>query len=98
MNLAEEIINGNHDADLDQIVEAIRQRRKLNRSKDTALTMATVNVGDVVVLKGLTPKYLNGNQGKVVGKRRTKIEVQMDQAIGRYGRMVTVPATCIDKV
>jgi hypothetical protein len=100
MSLLSEIINGDHDDDLQSIQDACRERKKLNRSKDTALAMSTLKVGDVIVLKGLNPKYINGCQGKITEKRRTKFTVRLDdgQHTGRFGKTVVVPATCMNKV
>jgi ribosomal protein L21E len=100
MSLLADIIDGKHDGELSEITEAIRQRKKLNSSKNTAKAMATIKVGDVVVLRNLSPKYINGCTGKVMSKKRTKFAVRLDdgQYTGRFGLNVNVPATCIDKV
>jgi len=98
MTVVEQIINGDLDGELDSIKEALRQRRKLKSSQKTAMAMITINVGDIVVLKNLTPKYVNGERAKVVKKNRTKFQVKLDKPVGRFGTLVTVPASCLDRV
>jgi hypothetical protein len=100
MSLLSEIISGTHDAELGSLSDAIHERKKLKRSQETATAMATIRVGDVVVLKNLRPKYINGLKGKVVSKARSKISVRLNdgQNTGRFGQSVTCPASCLDKV
>lgn len=100
MTIAQRIINGELDKELAQISEAIRQRKISTRYQATALAMVEMKVGDVVVLKNLNPKYINGLRGKILEKKRTKISVLLDegQDTGRFGRRVTCPASCLEKV
>ena len=99
MTIVEQIINGDHDAELQSIVEAVRERKKLNRSKNTAIAMVSMKVGDIVVLKNLSPKYVNGLKAKIVEKKRTKFAVTLvDGSVGRFSGRVTVPASCMEKV
>jgi len=100
MSLSQEIIAGQHDEELDQIREALQIRRKLKSQEATAIAMATLKAGDKVILKNLSPKYINGLTAKVVEKRRSKIAVLIDegQHTGRFGRHVTCPASCLEKV
>jgi len=98
MTIIEQIINGDLDADLDGISDALRERKKLKKSKTSALNMATIAVGDIVVLRNLKPKYVNGLRAKVVGKKRTKLEVELERPVGRFSGIVTVPVSCLDKV
>lgn len=99
MGLLEDIISGKHDSELDELSEVIRQRKKLTRSQNTALAMATIKVGDIVVLKNLSPKYVNGLKAEVIEKKRTKCAVKLvDGAVGRFSGRVTVPASCMEKV
>jgi hypothetical protein len=99
MGLVADIINGNHDSELSEITDAVNHRKKLKRSQTTAIAMATIVVGDIVILKGLTPKYVNGLKAKVVGKKQTKLNVTLvDGPVGRFGGSCTVPASCVDKV
>lgn len=98
--LVSDIISGKHDAELDEISNAISQRKKLTRSQNTAMAMATIKIGDIVVLKNLSPKYVNGLKAEVKGKKRTKLSVQLvDGPVGRFsGGPVNVPASCVDLV
>jgi len=104
MSIATEIIMGKFDGELDDIQYAINTRRKLNRSQKQAVVLATINVKDIVVLQGLTPKILNGLRGQVTDIGRTKISVKLDKEPptrrnGRkIGQLVRVSAICVKKV
>jgi len=93
-----DILNGTYDSALDQIAAACHERRKLLRNAKAAVTMATVQVGTMVRLKGLRPKYINGVRAKVVGKRRTKLSVCLDESRQRYlrGMTIIVPSSCVE--
>jgi len=97
--LVADIISGKHDAELDEIINAVSQRKKLTRSQNVAMAMATIKIGDIVVLKNLSPKYVNGLKAEVKGKKRTKLSVELvDGPVGRFGGIVTVPASNVDIV
>ena len=98
--MTEEIINnllsGELDSRLDEIQGAIKERRKLIRATKAAGSMLSLKVGDRVTLHDLTPKRINGMEGTVVSKQRTRLSVRMDSGTG-YGE-ITVPAQCLSKV
>jgi hypothetical protein len=97
---ATEILQGKHDTDLDLIETACRQRRKLLRGADAAVTMATIKVDDTVRIKDISPKYLRGATAKVTRKRQTKLEIQLDEHHGRYraGQYLVIPSSCVEIV
>lgn len=90
--LIEDILNGKHDDELDEIYQAIRDRESVVRKKDAKVMMHKVEVGDKVRLKDLTPKRINGKVVEVVGKKRTRIAVDLE------GRRTLVPANCTEIV
>ena len=100
MTIVERIMNGEFDNELKDISFWIGQRNKALRLKTTAKAMVEIKVGDIVVLRNLKPQYVNGLTAKVTGKMRTKLTVEIEdgQYTGRFGRKVTVPASCLDKV
>jgi len=91
-----DLLSGELDSKLDDIQEAIKERRKLIRATKAASSMLSLKVGDRVSLHGLSPKKINGMEGKIVSKGRTRVGVLMDSDTG-YGE-ITVPAQCLDKV
>ena len=100
MTIVTDIISGVYDSELNSIQEAIRQRRKLTKSAHAAVTMTELKIGDKIVLKEISPKYMIGMAATVTGKRRTKLEVTLDIACGRFGTTtpIVVPASCVEKV
>jgi len=92
------ILEGKHDSELEAILEAVHQRRKLMRGASKAVAMVSLKIGDKVRLKGLSPKYVNGSTAKIVDKKRTKLVVVLDTPVGRFKGRVTVPADCLEKV
>ena len=91
-----DLLSGELDSKLDDIQEAIKERRKLIRATKAASSMLSLKVGDRVSLHGLSPKKINGMEGKIVSKGRTRVGVLMDSDTG-YGE-ITVPAQCLNKV
>lgn len=100
MTIVTDIISGVYDSELDSIREAVAQRRKLTKSAHAAVKMTTISIGDKIVLKEISPKYMIGMAATVTGKRRTKLEVTLDIACGRFGKNtpIVVPASCVEKV
>ena len=94
--IIDDLLSGELDSKLDQIQGAIKERRKLLRATKAASSMLSLKVGDRVSLHGLSPKRINGMEGKVVSKQRTRVSVLMDSGTG-YGE-ITVPAQCLSKV
>lgn len=104
MSIASEIIKGTYDDELEAISDAADERRHaLSRS-----TFFDVKIGDRFTLKNLSPKYMTGAPVTVSGKRRTRIEVDIDsawmdahpQAKRRFGtgRRVGVTAAMLEPI
>jgi hypothetical protein len=90
MTFVQDIANGVHDSDFDQIARAIKARKLL-------VATTTINVGDTVTLSGLTPKYING-KAVIVRKVNAKsivVDFPADRAYGRFAgsRGVRCPIT-----
>ena len=102
MNLIEDILNGKHDEDLESLSNALNGRKKIIREQKTAIALCSLNVDDIVVLRNLTPKYVNGSKGIITEKRRKKFSVKLIdpsyRVRQRFSGNVVVPATCIEKV
>ena len=98
MSILTEILTGDHDAQLDAIVDAVKQRRKASRNAAATINLASIAVGDRVVLKDVSPKYMIGQTATVVDKRRTKIEVRLDNPVGRFSDVLglVVSASCVE--
>lgn len=94
---ASEILLGDHDANLNLIEAACRQRNKLLRDAKAAMVMATIKVNDSVQIKHIRPKYLIGATAKVIRKRRTKLEIRLDGQFGFYhaGSTIIIPSSCV---
>ena len=104
-NLVDDITNGSLDGQLDSISKAVEQRKKDIRS---GTTIDDFRVGDVVTInERCGTKYLVGEQGTVVGIRRTKITIQFENPKGRFVRKnadgttyssdVVVPVEIVDR-
>lgn len=101
------IVHGDFDNDLDNISEAVRSRRKEANRKQAQINALTISPGARVVLKGLSPQYLNGITGEVVappahargrrGKARLYVKTD-DPRARRYGDPLSVPANCVEAV
>jgi len=91
---------GEWDDHLDWLEKAARARRKEIDRKAGALLKASVRIGQRVRLKGLSPKYLNGNIAEVVetSGRGRRVAVKLTTDVGRYraGMSVRCPASCLE--
>jgi hypothetical protein len=96
MSIFTEILRGDHDADLDRISTAIRERRK-SAGRENLFELVP---GDRVRIRGIRPAYLNGLHGTVTGTRNSRISVRLDQSVGRFSGTfpLAVPASCVEKV
>lgn len=89
---------------LDVLWAACKARQKALRSSKVIEGLATFNVGDVVELTGLSPKYLNGCVGTVIDKSGGKIRIKFTEdfdnfrATSRFGKTAVVPANCVQAV
>lgn len=96
MSVMDLILGGNADGELDEIIEAVRQRRQV-LARRAAKQFAE---GDrVVVVDNVSPKYLIGATGVVVNQRSDKtVNVRLDQQHGRYKGVIGFHAMTIRKI
>ncbi len=86
---------GDHDDDLDAIVDAVRSRGKY---LDTVMHR-TIQIGDTVRFNDqASPKYIVGITATVVGKSRTKVDVELEETVGKFegGVPINCPMAIID--
>ena len=76
------ILDGDHDADFNNIRNAIKIRQ-------TSIGRG-VNLGDNVTLTNISPKYLDGVTGTVTSKSRETIGVRINDwhDTGRYSKNI----------
>jgi len=96
------IASGEVDEQIDAIGDAIRRRKHYLQGLRAAENQATLTPGTRVMLCGnLSPKYLLGEEGIVSPdptKRSGTIKVIMDRSVGRYSKVLEIPAECLRKV
>lgn len=83
MSIATDILNGQHDSELDSIVAAIQGRRKAL----SYVTVAKLGPGDEVQFSAnIRPKYLVGKTATVVKVNRESVIVSCpsDPSYGRF--------------
>ena len=56
----------------------------------SASTVANITNGTRVKLQGLSPKYVNGKTGTVMSIKGLKIQIRLDESIGRFSKAVPV--------
>lgn len=94
-----DIITGKCDGQLDQIIRSVNARREMLKTAEIAMNMTEIKAGDTVRLKGLKPRYMNGQLATVVEKNRTRLVIRLNNNNGRFGSApVTVPANCVEIV
>lgn len=103
------IEDGRLDSVLDELSEAVRNRRRTlwdRDRKEEARQAKEQNLdkpGARVELVNLSPKYLNGSTGTTehhTGKLRVRkgqlmVPVKLDYPTGKFGRQITVPLNCL---
>ena len=70
------IIDRADDEDIDRLYEAIKVRNKALRAR----AAAAVRIGADVTLTAVSPKYLVGMTGTVVGIKGQRADVELDEA------------------
>jgi len=94
MSLVGEIRRGEHDDDLIDIMEAVQKRRKML----SIIEFNAMGIGTRVRFNStVRPTYLRGMTGKVIGKKVSKLLVQLDNGpVGRFGGSIRVPAALLE--
>ena len=84
VSITEAIETGKVDNQLDTIAKAIQERKNLLR---TGVSINDFSIGDRIVMnERCGTKYLRGEEGTIVGIRRTKLTIQFDNPSGRFAR------------
>jgi hypothetical protein len=62
--------------------------------------MKTLNIGDIVTLKNIRPRYMEGARGIITARSGTKFMVRLSDGLKFRGRSseVKVPASCITRL
>lgn len=78
------IVTGSLSRDeLNSIVSAVNETRKLSRAQSKAIAKATITNGMLVKTFGLSPKYINGIEGVISGgfnKTRTRASIRVTKS------------------
>lgn len=95
----------NTDETLNALWTAVRERQRLNRANSTAIAKATLRIGDVVSVSGISPKYLNGMTGRIVAfnKTRSRADIEIvdnrnDYRVAKGARKHGYPVQCLTVV
>ncbi len=81
------ILTGEVDDDFDRIAIALKERRK----SLSAAKLLTFKRGDrVKVVPPISPKYMAGATGKVVKLGNSRIDIELDEQVGRYPSGVAI--------
>jgi hypothetical protein len=100
--VAQMILDGNYDEDIDVIQQALRARHKIVQAQRAAETAAALRPRDRIrITKGIKPKYLIGNEATVEYVERDRAYVKPEGfGWGRYAtsRNLGVPLSCVEKI
>lgn len=86
------------EAELRAILAAYSTGVRRTRALKVRNIRAELQEGDTIIFSAIKPKYLIGQQAKVLEILGDKAKVDMGQPVRRYSRIVTVPLSCIKKV
>jgi hypothetical protein len=102
-----EIIEGGHDATLDQIYDAIRERWDILQRQRAAVNRGRIRPG-VTVRTAEQTRLRNAKPGQILGEvvpepgrtRRTKVAVKLTANVGRFqaGETVIFPLSAVEPV
>lgn len=95
--LADQILNGTHDSDLEEILELVQLRRRLLADQ----VRRSLTSGDKVRFAStVRPQYLAGLTATVLRVTRAKVVVRIDaEFAGRFtGKEVTVPPVLLEAI
>lgn len=97
---------GKFDQYLDMISHAVRSRRETIHQQTTRRNMLALSKAGtkVIVVGNIKPQYIRGHEGVVVPRpsaftkkpKNDVIYVDFGAPIGRYGRIMGVPASCLE--
>ena len=96
---ATDIIDAIQTGQCDDSLGLITAEVKARRAAKARSTSATLAIGDRVRLVGISPKYLNGVECTFQGHKNSKLTVQLDERIGKFGLgLLTVHSECVEAV
>jgi len=97
-----DIVTGARDAQLDQIADAVRSRRDMQRMQKAAVNKATLSQGVRVRIANIRPQYMDGATGvvdRVVGGRvRVVLDSRWRVQRFRGSATITVPTQCVERL
>lgn len=99
--IVEAIVNGNFTAaEINSFYQAYKSASKLQRSRQTAMAMATLTKGMKGKLINIRPKHLIGTEVEIVAIKQTRITVKDVNSKSDFSYPYTIPAVCfeLDKV
>lgn len=98
MTIIDDIIMGEHDLCLSDIIRAAQERKKALEAIALHTLRQDLSPGDRVRVSGLSPKYCNGRTAVVEQINRTRVVVRPEQPYKRFSGIVTVPLSCVERV
>lgn len=101
LEIANDILTGKYDADLEVIVGAVKHRRETIATLTALTVKRDLKIGDHVKLNttGLRPKYLNGALSTVKEIRDKNAGIVLDdKSISRGSGVWNIPLHCLEKV
>jgi hypothetical protein len=101
--VAQMILEGNYDEDLEVIQRALAARHRIVQQQRAAETAAQLRTGDRIRVVGrIKPKYLIGCEGTVkrIAGDKAFVDATGEFGWGRYGRSADlgVPLSCVEKI
>jgi len=96
-----EFIDQASETEIHSVWALCKQRQKMLRAAATVMNLSTLNVGDVVVINGISPKYLNGETATVVnlhGSKPGSVQVRLNKTrVGKFNDIspIGIPASCL---
>ena len=96
--LIQDIKSGTLDSDLDSIKQAVEERIKLSRA---GRTLKDFPIGAKIRLnEKVSPQYMIGKTGTVVGHKLKKVVITIDKPEGRFGdaKQSVCPVDLLDLV
>lgn len=97
MGLINDIITGVHDHNLDNVMDAVTERRKIL----SRVSFIELKIGDRVRFNDkVRPQYMRGITARVVDKKTSKVVVELENTehIGRFSKRITTPVTIVDRI